>query len=171
MKTIKNFLVCLAVVSAFSVLSCSSDDDGGEVGNAAEGTLTAKVDGVAYTSLEITSFANLVNAAGTSVLSLQGNTSDQAISMTINGYDGVGTYELVDTNVFIVATYVEPNINDPMNSPTWSAPYQDSGLIGEIKISEETDTGVKGTFNFTARNSDDNSLIEITEGSFNLNFL
>jgi hypothetical protein len=171
MKTIKNFLLCLAVVSAFSILSCSSDDDGGDGGSAAAGTITAKIDGSSFTSLEITSFASKNSSGPTTTLILQGNTQSQAINLLINGYEGEGTYEITDANVFIVASYIEPNISDPMNTQTWSAPFSGSGVIGEIKISEETDSGVKGTFNFTGKNSQDDSQKVITEGSFNLNFL
>ena len=70
----------------------------------------------------------------------------------------------------LVSLAVEANINNPMNSQTWSAPYQDSGVVGEVKISEKTDTKIKGTFNFKAKNSNDQSIKNITEGSFNLDF-
>lgn len=42
-------------------------------------------------------------------------------------------------------------------------------MVGEVKISEETATTVKGTFSFTAKNvNGDQSTKTITEGSFNL---
>lgn len=171
MKAIKQLLLCLTVISSLSLTSCSSDDDGGGNGNAASGTLTAKIDGVSFTSLQITSFANKVDVNGDFTLTLQGNTADQAISMTIVGYTGEGTYEISDSNVFITAVYTEPNITNPLNSPTWAAPYANSGVIGEINISEESDSGVKGTFNFTGQNSNDNTTKVISEGSFDLDFL
>src|SRR5690606_1689777 len=149
--------------------SCSSDDDGGGGGGAASGTITAKINGNSFTSLEMTSFANTTTGGGQTTLVMQGNTQSQAISMIINGYDGVGTYELSDDNVFRTASYIEPNISNPLESQTWSAPFQDSGVVGEIKISEETDTNIKGTFNFTCKNSNDGTTKNVTEGSFNLN--
>jgi hypothetical protein len=171
MKTLKHVTLLLMCFSLITFSSCSDDDDGGDGGGggAASGTITAKINGSSFTSLEMTSFANSTTAGGQTTLIMQGNTQSQAISMIINGYDGVGTYELSDNNVFRTATYMEPNINDPLNSPTWSAPYQDSGMVGEIKISEETDTYVKGTFNFNCKNSNDGSIKNVTEGAFNLN--
>ncbi|RSK39078.1 DUF6252 family protein [Mangrovimonas spongiae] len=171
MRILKNVMLLLTVVTFVTFTACSSDDDGGDPGSvgAASGTISAKIDGSNFTSLEMTSFANKASGGGQTTLVLQGNTQDQAINMTINGYEGEGTYELSDSNVFIIASYIEPDISNPANTQTWSAPYQDSGVAGEIKISEETDSKVKGTFSFTAKNSNDGSTKVISEGSFNLN--
>jgi len=161
-------MLLVLTISVVSFTSCSKDDDGGSGGDAASGTIQAKVNGSTFSSLEITSFANKTSGGGQTTLILQGNTSSQAINMIIIGYDGVGSYELSDNNVFISASYLEPNISSPMNSPTWNAPYQDSGVVGEINISEETDTHVIGTFNFTAKSTNDGSTKTISDGSFNL---
>ncbi|HET8839085.1 MAG TPA: DUF6252 family protein [Flavobacteriaceae bacterium] len=164
--------ICMLFVAAAVLAGCSKDDDGGSGGTAASGTVEAKVDGSNFTSLEMTSAASESNVGGASTITLQGSsTSGNAISIIINGYDGTGTYEFSDSNVFVNATYLEVDIDNPMNSQTWSAPYEDSGVVGEVQISEKTDTSIKGTFHFTAKNSSDNSLKEITEGSFNLDFL
>lgn len=171
MKTFKHVFLSLITIASLSLTGCSSDDDGGSGGDAGKGTIKAKVDGVQFTSLEITSIANKVTAGGVTTLTLQGNTSSQAITMIVIGYEGEGTYQISDSNVFISATYVEPNISDPLNSPTWSAPYQDSGIIGEINVSEETSDNIVGTFNFTAKSSADGSTKVITDGSFDLGFL
>ncbi|WP_111309040.1 DUF6252 family protein [Confluentibacter sediminis] len=170
MKKLKQLILlftasCLLLVTFYS---CSSNDDGGSNGAAGEGTIVAKIEGDTFTSMKITSFASVVTGGAQTTLTMQGNTSSQAINMIINGYEGVGTYQLSDSNVFVIASYMEPNINDPLNSQTWSAPYQDSGVVGEIKISEETDTNVIGTFQFTCKNSNDDSTKSVTEGSFNL---
>jgi len=171
MKTLKHLTLLLMCLSLITLSSCSKDDDGGDGGGdqgAASGTITAKINGASFTSLEMTSFASTVTGGGQTTLTMQGNTQSQAINMIINGYDGVGTYEISDNNVFIIASYIEPNVSNPANSQTWSAPFQDSGVIGEIKISEESDSTIKGTFNFTCKNSQDDSTKNITEGSFNL---
>lgn len=168
MKNLRKFMLLLITVSTVTILSCSKDDDGGGGGAAAEGTIEAKINGSQFTSLEMTTFANVTSGGGITTMVLQGNTSSQAINMIINGYEGVGTYELSDSNVFISASYIEPNISDPMNSQTWNAPYEDSGVAGEINISEETDTHVIGTFSFTAKNTNDGSIKTISEGSFNI---
>lgn len=170
MRTLKQFMLFVMVSTMMSLTSCSSDDDGGDPGDAAaaSGTISAKIDGNSFTSLEITSFANKVTAGGQTTLVIQGNTQSQAFSFTINGYDGVGTYEFSDANVFRVASYIEPDASNPANSETWSAPYQNSGVAGELSISEETDSRIKGTFFFTGKNSNDDSIKSITDGSFNL---
>lgn len=159
------------LVLAFSILSlssCSKDDDGGDGGDAASGIIKAKVNGTGFSSMEMASFATKASGGGQTTLVLQGNTATQGISMNIMGYEGVGTYELKDSNVFINASYIEPNSSNPMNSPTWSAPYQSSGVVGQIKISEESDTHVIGTFSFKAKSTTDGSMEDITDGSFNL---
>lgn len=171
MKNLKQIMLLVMVVSLTNLTSCSKDDDGGSGGGAASGTIKAKVNGSQFTSLEMTSFANLTSGGGQTTLVMQGNTSSQAINMIINGYDGVGTYELSDSNVFITASYIEPNVSDPLNSQTWSAPFQDSGVVGEIKIAEQSDTTIKGTFHFTCKNANDDSTKNITDGSFNLELM
>ncbi len=168
MKTLKQFVLLLTSISLLTFSSCSSSDDGGDAGAAASGTIAAKIDGQDFTSLKITSQASVVTAGGQTTITLQGNTSSQAINMVINAYDGVGTYQLSDDNVFIIASYIEPNVNSPLDSKIWSAPFQDSGTVGSIKISEETDTNIKGTFSFTCKNTNDGTTKDVTEGSFNL---
>lgn len=168
MKRINQLWVLLLTITLLSFNSCSSDDDGGATNQASQGTISAKINGVNFTSLEITSFASLTTGGNQTTLTMQGNTTTQAISMIIIGYDGVGTYQLTDANVFRSASYIEPNINDPINSPTWNAPFENSGVIGEINISEDTATTIQGTFNFTAKNVNDGSTKSITDGVFNL---
>lgn len=172
MKTLnKTFLVVLAIF-AVNLTSCKKDDDGGGGGSAAQGTVVAKINGSNFTSLEMTSAATETNAGGSTTITLQGSdTNGRAIVMIINNYDGPGTYPFTDSNVFVSATYLEADINNPMNSQTWSAPFQDSGEVGEVKVSEKTDTNIKGTFHFKAKNMNDGSIKDITDGSFNLNLL
>lgn len=168
----KTILVLMAVV-AISLTSCKKDDDGGGGGGqAGAGTIVAKVNGSSFSSMEIASRATLSTGGGMTTLILQGSdASGKGIFITMNNYDGVGTYEFSDSNVFLVATYIETDISNPQNSKTWTAPYDGSGVVGEVNISEKTDTTIKGTFNFTGKNvNGDNSLRNITEGSFNLNF-
>ncbi len=169
MKNFKQIMLLVMTISMVSFTSCNKDDDGGSEGAAASGTITAKVNGAQFTSLELATFGSLSTGGGQTTLILQGNTSSQGVSFVVNGYKGVGTYEISDSNVLIVATYIEPNISNPASSKTWTASFQGSGVVGELKITEETDTSVKGTFNFTGKNSNDGSTKTITEGSFNVN--
>jgi hypothetical protein len=174
MKTFKKSILVLMAVVAVSLTSCKKDDDGGDGGGggAGSGTVVAKVNGNNFTSLEIASTASQSSGGGSTTVTLQGSdASGKGIFIIINNFDGTGTYEFSDSNVFVTATYVEANVSNPQNSQTWSAPYQGSGVVGEVKISEKTDTKIKGTFNFMAKNvNGDQSIKNITEGSFDLNF-
>jgi len=160
----------MVVVSSLSV-SCKSDDDGGGGGSAAEGTVTAKVNGNGFTSVEMATFAS-INSGTLMVQGNTGGTSSQAIVLQIIGFDGTGTYPIGGgANIYNVASYTETDVDlsNPTNPDvvTWQAPYDDS-QVGEINISEVTDTKVKGTFSFQAKNADGN-IKNITEGSFNVN--
>jgi hypothetical protein len=176
MKTIKFICAYLLVTTSMFIASCSSDDDGGGGGSAAAGTIRAKVNGTTVTTLEMVTFATQVGP----VLQIQGNTggtSSKAFVMNITTYDGVGTYDIGggSTGLGLAnASYVETTVD--LSNPTapdiktWSAPFEGGEKVGEIKISEVTDTAIKGTFFFTAKNVSDNSTKEITEGSFNIEF-
>lgn len=160
-------------VTAISLTSCKKDDGGGGGGSAGAGTIVAKVDGNNFTSLEIASYASISSGNGATTVIIQGSdASGKAIMIGINGgFDGPGTYEISDTNVFVNSTYIEIDVNNPQNAQSWSAPYEGSGVVGEIKVSEKTDTNIKGTFHYTAKNvNGDQSLKNITDGSFDLNF-
>lgn len=156
--------------------SCSTDDDDGGSGNAPSGTLTAKVDGSSYQSMEISSSATVANTGSTQNLVIIASNSDgNAFAMTIFGYTGEGTYEFTGANIAVTntASYTETDVdlNNPINSTTeiWQAPY-DATMVGTITVSEESDSMVKGTFSFTCKNvNGDNSIKTITDGAFNLN--
>ncbi|WP_369997710.1 DUF6252 family protein [Winogradskyella sp.] len=173
MRTLKNFMLLIMTVSLVTLTSCKSDDDGGGGGNAPSGTLTAKVDGANFQSLDISSSATVANN-GQNLIIIASSTDANAFAITIVGYSGPGTYPLGGgANIFNVASYTETDVDlsNPQNSTTeiWQAPYNDT-QVGEINISEETDTKVIGTFNFTGKNvNGDQSEKTITDGSFNLN--
>ncbi|WP_432411703.1 DUF6252 family protein [Rasiella sp. SM2506] len=168
MKILKNVL--LVFLMSLAIMSCKKDDDGGDDPQGGEGTLTAKVNGSNFSSLEIATTANQSGGGTNVTVTIQGSDADgKGIFLIINAFDGVGTYEITDENVFITANYIEANVSNPANSQTWNAPYTDSGVVGEIKISETTDTTIKGTFNFNAKNvNGDQSIKNITEGSFTM---
>ena len=171
MKNSKNFMLFTLVMSMIAFTNCKSDDNGGGgTPAAAEGTITAKVEGVTVTSLDLTTIANHITATNT--LTIQGNDADgRGFVFVINGYDGEGTYEIGGDNIIaITASYVEADINNPMNSQTWQAPF-DATVAGEISISSQTTDNIQGTFGFTAQNANDNSMKSVTEGSFNVSLM
>lgn len=174
MKTIKRTmsLMLIALALIFTGVSCSSDDDGGDGGEAANGTIQAKVDGSNFSSNPQLSAATQVNAGGTTTITVQGNdNSGKGIVIVMNGVTGEGTYQIGGgANVSISVSYIEANASNPQATQIWQAPF-DSTVAGEISISEFTTTKVKGTFNFTGKNvNGDNSTKEITDGSFNMDF-
>lgn len=178
MKTIKNSIYTGLIALTLVFAGCSSDDDGGDGGDAALGTITAKVDGTTVTTLEMVTFATLTTVSGASHLQIQGNTggtTSKAFILQIGGVDGTGTYQIDgSSNISILGIYSEITVDpaNPTNVETneWYAPH-DASVAGEINISELSDTKVVGTFHFTGKNVDgDNSTKEITEGSFNIEF-
>ena len=160
-------------VSLVTITGCKSDDDGGSGGgSAASGTLAASVDGVSFQSLEISSSATIANS-GQNLIIIASNSDGNAFSISIFGYSGPGTYPLGGgVNITNTASYSETDVdlNNPQNSTTelWQAPFDDT-QVGEINISEETDTNIKGTFSFMCKNTGgDQSVKDITNGSFDL---
>ncbi|MBW7846535.1 MAG: hypothetical protein H3C41_00435 [Bacteroidales bacterium] len=161
------------MMAALLISSCKKDDDGGGGGSAAEGTITAKVDGTRITTISMATFAT----KGPGYLNLQGNTggtSAKAITFTILGDVSVGTYSFGGgANIANSAAYMETQIDlanptQPVTN-TWQAPY-DGSVAGEIKISEITDAHIIGTFHFKGK-SEDGSIKNVTDGAFNVNFL
>lgn len=175
MKTTKKLVLLLMVLILPLAIfnSCSSDDDGGSGGSTPSGVLKVSIDGSSWKSLEISSSATISNS-GTHLTIIATNSDGKAVSMNVFGYEGVGTYEFNGNLLSSVntASYTETNVDlsNPLNSTTeiWSTPYEDA-VLGSISISEETDTKIIGTFNFKAKNPNDNTIVNLTDGSFNLN--
>jgi hypothetical protein len=170
MKSNYLMLSAMLLFLSFGTTSCSSDDDGGSGGNAANGTVTAKIDGNNFQSQQMFSTANRVSAGGNTTLTLQGtDNSGKGFNFIINGYEGEGTYDIGGDNlVFVVANYIEANASNPTATQTWTAPFDDTTIRGIISFSSDIDENVKGTFEFTSKNPNDGSIKEITDGSFDL---
>ncbi len=173
MRNLRQFMLLIMTVSLVTITGCKSDDDGGSGGgSAASGTLAASVDGVSFQSLEISSSATIANG-GQNLIIIASNSDGNAFSFTILGYDGPGTYPIGGgANIANGASYTETDVdlNNPQNSTTevWQAPFDDT-QAGELNISEETDTNIKGTFSFMCKNTGgDQSIKDITNGSFDL---
>ncbi|MEJ5994719.1 DUF6252 family protein [Pedobacter sp. Du54] len=168
MNTFKKlFFSCMIL---FSVAACKKDDDGGDGGTAADGIMQAKIGGTSWMSAKISTSAQYVSI-GKSLNLLGTDASGKAINIMINNYDGsTGTWQIPNSIglIGVVSSYTEVNLGG--SSKTWAAPYSNSGVIGEVKISEFSKTGnVAGTFKFKARNQNDNAdFKDITEGSFNI---
>ena len=162
----KLLFLCLCIAT---LVSCSKDDDGGDGGSAASGTIEASVDGSSFTSMEIATTAVEQNMGGATTIRVQGSNSDgKGIVLTISGYDGIGTYEINGSgNLLTNAIYTETDLSNPMDTQTWFAPY-DETVVGEIQVSEKTATNIKGTFSFNGKNEEGGTMKEVTNGSFNV---
>ncbi len=171
MKTVKlQFkLIILLLSLPVAMISCSSDDENGSGDGG--GKMTAKIEGKNFESFAISSNAVKSSSAGGTMLFLQGTNADGiGITMTIMGYDGEGTYQFGPvTNNANTASYTETNISNPMATQVWSASY-DTSPSGSVTISEESGSGVKGTFQFKGKNGNDDSIKTISAGEFDLNF-
>lgn len=165
------FSMCLISLMLFS---CGSNDNSTTPGQAAEGVITAKVGGVAVTTLSMVIFASKVQ----NNLHIQGNTggtSAEAFTFIVLNFNGAGTYPIGGgANISNSASYMKTQVDlsNPANSKTetWQAPY-DNTKAGEVTISEINDSEVKGTFYFKAQNvNGDKSIKNIESGSFNVKF-
>ncbi|HET8884812.1 MAG TPA: DUF6252 family protein [Salinimicrobium sp.] len=169
MKTLKNLFLVLFV--SLIAVSCSSDESGGGGGTAAAGTITAKIDGSTFTSNSQFTMATKTNTGASTTVTLQGSdNSGEALVIIMNAFTGVGTYNIGGgANLSVTASYILPNVSNPTASQSFMAPFDDT-VAGEIEITEVSDTNVKGTFYFMAKNSQDGSTKEFTNGSFNIDF-
>lgn len=180
MKTIKKLSFILMALVALNYNSCSTDDDGGDGGAAAEGTITAKINGANFSSTPAATSATSVTVNGVTQVALVGSElsggNSRNFAIQLISVEGEGTYQIGvmdDTGIIpVVATYTEASGDAGGNVETtsWVAPFDDT-VAGELNIAEFTDTKIRGTFNFTAKNQEDSSdEISVTEGSFNINF-
>ena len=174
MRHLKQFMLLVMVGSLLSLTSCSGDDDSSGSGEgASSGTMTAKIDGANYANTNNIGQATLAQLPqGDNLIVQSSNADGQSINLVIWNYTGPGTYDIDSSGTnpnTAIYTETDVDLNNPQNSTTetWQAPYQNSEL-GTITITEETDSNVKGEFMFKAKLSTGNSVIDVTEGQFNL---
>lgn len=173
MKNFKRFMLLVVVGSLLTFSTSCSNDDGAApivLPPAAQGLMTAKIDGQDFESFSLSSSATLTNN-GQSLILIATNSDGIGFSFNLLGYEGPGTYNLGGgINLATSASYSETDVTDPFNPSTelWQAPYSDD-VAGTVTISEETDTKVVGGFEFTCKNTGgDNSIKTITNGAFDL---
>lgn len=168
MRTIKHlaFAIVLAVTTLLS--SCSSSDgDGGGGGSTALGTMKAKIAGSNWSSMSAATAATHRNT----VLIIQGSdATGKAIQLMAVGVTAAGTFQINDTSAIdVVASYTQANISNPMASLVFAAPYEGSGTVGTLTVTDLTATNVKGTFSFTGKNQSGADTKQVTDGVFNVN--
>ena len=177
MKTqlLKTSLILLGLVFGLIVTSsCSDEDDGGSGGNAASGTVKAKVDGSKFVSEKISSSLTITDSAnGTTMVIVATDSKGRSLTMQIiEGYTGEGNYDIGgDNTIFVIASWVEVDINDPFGpQDSWVSPYDGADdAVGFIKINADSGDNIRGTFEFKAAD-DSGDIINVNNGSFNLDY-
>ena len=160
MKTFRTFFYALMVYSV-ALASCTKDDDNAEPDNSdnGSGTLTATVNG-SYFDATLAVQAVFENG----VLSVAGNNGNaQQLQITLLNPDGAGTYQ-------IGGNMANPNTGMYVDGPSAEETYTTMVGVGNgsVEITEFTDSKVKGTFSFTARNTGGNE-VHVTDGRFDVN--
>ena len=167
MKTLK--ILSLFLLASMVLVSCKKDDDGGDEPQAAAGTMTAKVDGANFQSLEGTAMAQETNNSGVRVLAVSAGTVDsENLQVIIQNFEGEATYDINFLNVGTYSYLPDPSNPDPSTVVIYSS-VNGTNSAGEISISSYSESNVKGTLSFTGYNLNDASdTVSVTEGSFDL---
>ncbi|WP_338759217.1 DUF6252 family protein [Bernardetia sp. ABR2-2B] len=152
-------MLILLLAITFVFLSCNNDEDDTnpeeEEVELAGGSMSAKVDGQNFKAT--TSVEGVISNNG--ILSVKGKSSTpnslRQINFVILEYE-VGTYSLSSGG----------------NSAAWAEGSDQASLYviesGEITITENTSTNIKGTFEFVSSNIDRSKTRTITEGKFDV---
>ncbi len=169
-KKIRIIASAFLLSMAFGVMSCGTDPVAAVASVATKGTMTATVDGQAFS-------ANLSQAQNTSgTLAISGNTvsssgtTGNTKQITISGrIAATGTYQFGTASTIagnpIIATYTD--ISGTATGTTGTATY--GANSGTLVITELSATKVKGTFNFSGSSSAGKT-ISVTNGVFDINF-
>lgn len=161
-KTIYLSLVCFAMV----FVSCSSDDDnnddGGGGGGASSGSLTASVDGASFESDTALTQIQVLN--GGSVVAITGPKAQETIQFNLSAYTGVGIYNISPATIASYGIVRDPS--DPVGSVETFVAIS----TGELNITEDTGSNMKGTFSFVGTNPLNQSTVNVTNGAFNISY-
>lgn len=154
----KHFFPILLFMACILAISCNNgDDDPSGKGDPEGDCFTAKIDGELFEADNVkgTEIFSIINIGAT-----YGTTEVPTFGVNINSSTS-GTYEL-GSQTDVTAFYAPAALNST---------EQFAAVSGSLTI-EEHDLGfntIKGTFNFTGRNADGET-IEVTEGFFDLTY-
>lgn len=149
----------LTAVLTIALAACGGDDGTGPNIGPNNGTMTATVDGSAWTALQIAA----VNNSG--IVAISGSNA----ALLAIGFGFVGD----TTGTYIIGPGFAANANviDNQNSSSWSAnSFQGSGTI---TVTTLTAAGASGTFSYTAplaTGSGTPATRVVTAGSFDITF-
>jgi len=170
MKTLKKTIYLVLMCVAVSFTACNKDDDssnddddnnGG--GGSGSGLLTAMVDGANFES--DSEFTQIQVLNGGSVMAITGPKAQETIQFNVNSYSGAGTYTVSPTTIASYAIVTDPN--DPVGSVLTYIAISN----GELIITEDTGSNMKGTFSFVGVNPlDQSDSVNVTNGSFDISY-
>lgn len=157
----KQFNVLLLAFLAIACIACNNDDDAAmnEDPNAAGESLTAVIDGVNFSAMEVSVTATLSNNVLTII---GGDSSGNTFQMTVHNYSGPDTFNSGDA-----ATNLN-SLNYISISPvgSWSSTLNVG--TGTLKVTSEEDGIVEGTFEFDGYNGPSDRK-QIRSGIFKVN--
>lgn len=165
MKVLGKFFLLVAI-AMITFTACDKDDDDNPDNNnnqnTSGGTMSCKADGTDWSAtLAVVATKDdglkVATATGTDANSHQ-------CFFSINNYEGTGDYE-------IGGSLTNPNMARWTQGTGVNDQYTTTLGIGSgmVSVTEATDTGFKGTFHFTAKNSAQEE-VTITDGVFEATF-
>lgn len=151
MKSFFKMLALIGCVLAFAISSCNNDDDGSQP----DGSMTAKVDGDAWSASQVTS---LIQNGYTNITGIAADGT--TITMTLTGQTE-GTYELLQTSTNVGVYNTGPT------TPSFAS-NQGNDVTASVTVTDinTSDSTISGTFKFIAYRLIDNTQLVITEGKF-----
>ncbi len=153
-----NSMKMLVSVLLFTLsVACSKSGDGDTVTPAAKGTLTAQVDGQAFTATDAVSTYD----KNSKDLTVTGGDNTHLTGFTLEGFSGPGTVALVD----ISQTGSTGSYTDMKSNTTYTLK---EGRTGTVTVTSFTGSTIEGTFSMKTYNSQSKREVVVSGGSFKL---
>jgi len=131
--------------------------DGGDNGD--DQYVKATVAGAAVDfSGDITKTSSVIDGVTYINIFGQNPTTQQQITLNLNGKSTAGTYTITDSALNVNASYSTYDANDNY--------FNYIGQSGTLTIISNTGGYIKGTFSFSGLNPDDDTTIQVTAGTF-----
>lgn len=153
-----NLMKVLASVLLLSLsVACSKSEDGDAVTPATKGTLTAQVDGQAFTATDAVSTYD----KNSKDLTVTGGDNTHLTGFTLENFSGPGTVALVD----ISKTGSTGSYIDMKSNTTYSL---SEGRTGTVTVTSFTGSTIEGTFSMKTYNRQLKREVVVSGGSFKL---
>lgn len=154
-------------LSGCSLFGGSDGDDCGS-GAVATGSLSATVAGEGFVGICLQGQFDSGTLAVGGNLGAEGTPVQEQINLTIQGAQPGQTYAFGLSNPGLIAVYSALDASDPTDA---SGVYTANAVAGtgSITVDAVSEAGASGTFSFTGRNNDGQTLA-VTSGRFDLEF-